>query len=152
MTGSEASQSRCRLFGRRQTECGLPRSASNEGVILTHLAGKVAYQLENLSSEAERPPEGTRCGLAAPDRAPYERNRQQRQEAWHPVPAQRDMVNKVEADFAVQPATHEVGSELPQVVMDLHSPSPFLPKERPRLGDQGKQLGPLEALRRRGPL
>lgn len=42
------------------------------------------------------------------------------------------MVDEVEADFAVQPATREVGSELPQAVMDLRSPQPFLPKQRPR--------------------
>jgi len=42
------------------------------------------------------------------------------------------MVNEVEADFAVQPATHEVGSELPQAVMDFASPPPFPPKQCPR--------------------
>jgi hypothetical protein len=42
------------------------------------------------------------------------------------------MVHKVEADFAVQPATHEVGSELPQAVMDFPSPPPFPPKQCPR--------------------
>lgn len=41
------------------------------------------------------------------------------------------MVDEVEADFAVQPATHEVGSELPQAVMDFPSPPPFPPKQCP---------------------
>src|SRR5208337_193282 len=64
------------LLRRRQTDSSLPCSVSNEGVILTHLAGQVACHLEDLPSEPERPPEGTRCRLAASNGTPYERDRQ----------------------------------------------------------------------------
>jgi hypothetical protein len=54
------------------------------------------------------------------------------------------MVNKVEADFAVEPAAHEVGSQLPQVVMDLHSPRRLLPKQCPSREIKINKLDPWE--------
>ena len=52
------------------------------------------------------------------------------------------MVDEVEADLAVQPATHEVGSQLPQVGVD-HPPTETLPpKQRPAREIKVNELDP----------
>jgi hypothetical protein len=41
------------------------------------------------------------------------------------------MMNDVEADIAVEFPTCKVSTELPEIIMELLSPPPFLPKQSP---------------------
>src|SRR6202011_407555 len=120
----------CRHLGDGQRERAAPRGQADEWVALAQPAPDVPEALVDLASQAEVSPEGLGGRLRAADWPPDEGNGQQREQAGNPVLPERGMVDQVEADRPVQAPRDAVRADLPQVVVELHAPTPALPKAR----------------------
>src|SRR5579871_2154784 len=91
------------------------------------LSDEIAKIFANASLKAIGCHEAVGSRFSATHRPENEADRQERQEAWHPVLAERNVVNDIESLFAMQPATFEVRGDLPEIIIKLQTTAATLP-------------------------